>query len=175
MGRTWQCGTIQLDVNLPHRFGCYYIDSDGEKKEPIMLHRVVFGSVERFIGVITEHFGGAFPTWLAPVQVNILPVNGEAHGEYANKVADALKAKRIRVEIDDSNEKLGYRLRNSQVQKIPFTLVVGDGEVEKGTVTFRIYGSQKQITVPFEEFEKILQEAIDKKLRHEALREKFGA
>jgi threonyl-tRNA synthetase len=91
MGRTWQCGTIQLDVNLPHRFGCFYIDEKGEKKEPVMLHRVVFGSVERFIGIITENYGGAFPTWLAPVQCNVLPVNGEVHGDYAKEVQGLAK------------------------------------------------------------------------------------
>jgi threonyl-tRNA synthetase len=166
MGRIWQCGTIQLDVNLPHRFGCFYIDADGTKKEPVMLHRVVFGSIERFIGIITENYGGAFPTWLAPVQVNILPVNAEVQGDYAKAIYDRLFFDGIRVEEDASNEKLGYRLRNSQIRKIPFTLVVGDKEKEKMEVTYRLFGSEEQITVPFEEFVKILKKSIADKARY---------
>ncbi|MBQ4255168.1 MAG: threonine--tRNA ligase, partial [Bacilli bacterium] len=126
MGRTWQCGTIQLDVNLPHRFGCYYIDEKGEKSEPVMLHRVVFGSIERFIGILIEHFGGAFPTWLAPVQVRLLPVAPEVHGEYAKKLKEVFAKEGIRAEIDDDNEKLGYRLRKAQVEKVPYSLVLGE-------------------------------------------------
>ena len=137
MGRTWQCGTIQLDVNLPHRFGCTYIDENGEKVEPVMLHRVVFGSVERFLGILIENYGGAFPTWLAPTQVEILPVNTEVHGAYAKDVERVLKEAGVRVEVDDANEKLGYRLRNAQVNKVPFTLVLGDKEAESGTVAVR--------------------------------------
>jgi len=166
MGRTWQCGTIQLDVNLPHRFGCFYIDEKGEKVEPVMLHRVVFGSVERFIGVITENYGGAFPTWLAPVQCNVLPVNAEVHGEYAKEVQDTLKKADVRCSLDDSNEKLGYRLRNSQVQKIPFTLVVGDKEKENRSVTYRVFGDEKQVTIPLEEFVKLIRKSIDTKARY---------
>lgn len=166
MGRTWQCGTIQLDVNLPHRFGCFYIDEKGEKKEPVMLHRVVFGSVERFIGIITENYGGAFPTWIAPLQCNILPVNEEAHGAYAQEVASILSKADVRVKVDDSNEKLGYRLRNSQVQKVPFTLVVGDKEVENRSVTYRIYGDEKQVSIPLEDFVKRIRQSIDEKLRY---------
>jgi threonyl-tRNA synthetase len=166
MGRTWQCGTIQLDVNLPHRFGCSYIDENGERKEPVMLHRVVFGSVERFIGIITENYGGAFPTWLAPVQCNVLPVNPEFHEGYAREVEKALQAADVRVKVDDSNEKLGYRLRNSQVQKIPFTLVIGDKEKEGKTVTYRLYGQQKQVSVPLAEFVKIIRKSIEEKARY---------
>jgi threonyl-tRNA synthetase len=166
MGRTWQCGTIQLDVNLPHRFGCYYIDENGEKKEPVMLHRVVFGSVERFIGIITENYGGAFPTWLAPVQCNVLPVNPTFHGEYAKEVIKALSDADVRVSEDDSNEKLGYRLRNSQINKIPFTLVIGDKEKEDKTVTYRVFGDEKQITVKLEDFVKLIRKSIDTKARY---------
>jgi threonyl-tRNA synthetase len=166
MGRTWQCGTIQLDVNLPHRFGCYYIDENGEKKEPVMLHRVVFGSVERFIGIITENYGGAFPTWLAPVQCNVLPVNPTFHGEYAKEVMKALSDADVRVSEDDSNEKLGYRLRNSQINKIPFTLVIGDKEKEDKTVTYRVFGDEKQITVKLEDFVKLIRKSIDTKARY---------
>jgi threonyl-tRNA synthetase len=166
MGRTWQCGTIQLDVNLPHRFGCYYIDENGEKKEPYMLHRVVFGSVERFIGIITENYGGAFPTWLAPHQAVVLPVNNDVHAVYAKEVLNTLLKNDVRALEDDSNEKLGYRLRNSQVQKIPFTLVIGDKEVSSHSVTYRIYGSEKQVTVSLEEFVKIIRKSIDTKARY---------
>jgi threonyl-tRNA synthetase len=166
MGRTWQCGTIQLDVNLPHRFGCFYIDEKGEKKEPVMLHRVVFGSVERFIGIITENYGGAFPTWLAPVQANVLPVNAEVHGDYAKEVQSLLVKNDVRCNLDDSNEKLGYRLRNSQVQKIPFTLVVGDKEKENRTVTYRVFGDEKQVTVSLEDFVKLIRKSIDTKARY---------
>lgn len=165
MGRTWQCGTIQLDVNLPHRFGCFYIDENGEKKEPYLLHRVVFGSVERFIGIITENFGGAFPTWIAPVQVRILPVNDEVHGSYAQGMARLFEKEGIRAEIDNSNEKLGYRLRKSQVEKIPFTIVVGDKEKDEGLVTYRLYGKQEQITVTREDFLAHIKDVIAKKER----------
>ena len=165
MGRTWQCGTIQLDVNLPHRFGLSYVDENGEKVEPVMLHRVVFGSVERFIGVIIENYGGAFPTWLAPVQVAVLPVNDEAHGEYAQKVLKELKAIDVRAELSPATEKLGYRLRQSQVNKIPYTLVLGENEAKDNSVTYRVYGDPKQITVSLEEFKKLIRNAIDTKAR----------
>ncbi len=164
MGRTWQCGTIQLDVNLPHRFGCFYIDENGEKKEPYLLHRVVFGSVERFIGIITENYGGAFPTWLAPIQAEVLPV-APIHKEYANEIVKLLEENGIRTELDDSNEKLGYRMRNAQVNKIPYTLVIGDKEVSEGLVTYRIYGQKDQITVTKEEFVELILKAIETKAR----------
>ena len=165
MGRTWQCGTIQLDVNLPHRFELSYIDEKGEKVEPVMLHRVVFGSVERFIGVLIENYGGAFPTWLAPVQVKVLPVNGEAHGEYAKKILAMLLDNDIRAEVDESNEKLGYRLRNAVVAKVPYTLVLGDKEQEEGLVTYRVYGQKEQISVKAEEFLALIKERIATKAR----------
>jgi len=165
MGRTWQCGTIQLDVNLPHRFGLSYIDEKGEKVEPVMLHRVVFGSVERFIGVLIENYGGAFPTWLAPVQVKVLPVNESSHGDYAKEILAMLKKEGIRAELDDSNEKLGYRLRNAVVNKIPYTLVIGDKEKESGSVTYRVYGQQEQISVKAEEFLALIKERIESKSR----------
>ncbi len=165
MGRTWQCGTIQLDVNLPHRFGAYYIDEKGEKAEPVMLHRVVFGSVERFIGILIENYGGAFPTWLAPVQVRLLPVSPEAHGEYGKEVYDILMKEGIRVELDDANEKLGYRLRNAVVSKIPYSLVLGEKEKETRSVTYRIYGQKDQITVPLDEFIALIKKAIKEKAR----------
>ena len=166
MGRTWQCGTIQLDVNLPHRFGCTYIDENGEKVEPVMLHRVVFGSVERFLGILIENYGGAFPTWLAPTQVEILPVNTEVHGAYAKDVERVLKEAGVRVEVDDANEKLGYRLRNAQVNKVPFTLVLGDKEAETRSVTYRVYGQKEQVTVSLEEFKAKILDSIARKLRY---------
>lgn len=166
MGRTWQCGTIQLDVNLPHRFGCYYIDEKGEKVEPVMLHRVVFGSIERFIGILIENYGGAFPTWLSPVQVKVLPVNPAIQGEYADKVVDTLKKAGVRVELDSSNEKLGYRLRNAQVEKAPFTLVIGDKEVENNSVTYRVYGEKEQVSVPLAKFVELILDSIKNKKRY---------
>ena len=166
MGRTWQCGTIQLDVNLPHRFELGYIDEKGEKVEPVMLHRVVFGSIERFIGIIIENYGGAFPTWLAPVQAVVLPVNDEAHGEYARKVESFLKENGIRVEYMPATDKLGYRLRQAQVSKIPFTLVIGEKEMEEGSVTYRVYGDQKQISVSLEDFLALIKKSIETKARY---------
>jgi threonyl-tRNA synthetase len=166
MGRTWQCGTIQLDINLPHRFGCFYINEKGEHVEPVMLHRVVFGSIERFIGILIENYGGAFPTWLAPVQCSVLPVNVSAHGEYAKEVVKALEAAKVRVKLNDSDDKLGYRLRQSIVNKIPFTLVIGEKEKEDRSVTYRIYGQEKQVTVPLDEFVKIIRKSIDEKARY---------
>lgn len=160
MGRIWQCGTIQLDMNLPERFDCFYIDSDGEKKRPIMLHRACLGSIERFIGIIIEHYGGAFPTWLAPVQVNLLPVNNAFHLEYAKELYKLFRDNDIRVQLDDSNDKLGYRMRNSQVKKIPFTIVLGDHERDDKTVTYRRFGEQEQITVPVDEFLALIKEEI---------------
>ncbi len=165
MGRTWQCGTIQLDVNLPHRFGCFYIDENGEKVEPVMLHRVVFGSIERFIGILIENYGGAFPTWLAPVQVKLLPVNLANHLDYAKEVAAMLKEEGIRVEVDDSNEKLGYKIRNAQVEKVPYSVVIGDKEKENETLTYRIYGQKEQTTVSKEEFKQLLKNSIATKAR----------
>lgn len=160
LGRVWQCGTIQLDMNLPERFDLTYVDASGQKVRPVMLHRVIFGSIERFIGILIEHFAGAFPTWLAPVQVNILPVS-ENHVAYAKEVKAKLESLKIRCELDDSNEKLGYRLRNSQIKKIPYTLVIGDKEVESNSITYRIYSHQEQINVPYEEFVKLITQEID--------------
>ena len=136
IGRTWQCGTIQLDFQLPLRFDCEYIGADGEKHRPIMIHRVAFGSIERFIGILIEHFAGAFPTWLAPVQVKVLPIS-EKYMDYANKVMSDLKDAGIRTEIDDRAEKIGYKIREARLQKIPYMLVVGAKEEEEGKVSVR--------------------------------------
>ena len=160
MGRIWQCGTVQLDMNLPERFDCYYIDSDGEKKRPVMLHRACFGSIERFIGIITENYAGAFPTWLAPVQISLLPVNNNFHLEYAQKLYNTMKEHDLRVELDDSNDKLGYRMRNAQMRKIPYTIVLGDHERDDGTVTYRKYGQKDQITVKLNDFIALIDEEI---------------
>ena len=163
LGRVWQCGTIQLDMNLPERFDLTYIDKDGNKKRPVMLHRVIYGSIERFIGILIEHYAGAFPVWLAPVQVNIIPVSGEHHGEYAKEVLSVLTDNDIRVELDDRNEKLGYRMRESQTRKIPHTLIIGDKEKENKTVSYRLYGSEETITVSLEEFEELIKNDIKTK------------
>ena len=136
LGRTWQCGTIQLDMQLPERFELEYVGEDGLKHRPVMIHRVVLGSIERFIGVITEHFAGAFPLWLTPVQVKVLPVTDRAH-EYAKSITQKLTDANIRVEDDCRSEKLGYKIREAQMQKIPYMLVVGDRDMENGTVSVR--------------------------------------
>ena len=136
LGRTWQCGTIQLDSQLPERFNLEYTGEDGQKHRPVMIHRVVFGSIERFIGVITEHFAGAFPLWLTPVQVKVLPVTDRAH-EYAKGLTQKLVDAGIRAENDCRSEKLGYKIREAQMQKIPYMLVVGDRDMENGTVSVR--------------------------------------
>ena len=136
IGRTWQCGTIQLDFQLPLRFDLHYTGADGEKHRPIMIHRVAFGSIERFIGILIEHFAGAFPTWLAPVQVEVIPIS-DKHLDYANKVLDTLKAAGIRADIDTRAEKMGYKIREAQLQKIPYMLVVGGKEEENEAVSVR--------------------------------------
>ena len=165
MNRIWQCGTIQLDMNLPERFDCFYIDSNGEKQRPIMLHRACLGSVERFVGIIIEHFGGAFPTWLAPVQVALLPVNNAFHLEYSQKLYQEFKDAGMRVILDDGNDKLGYRMRNAQVKKIPYTIVIGDSERDNHTVTYRKFGQKEQVTVPVEEFIKLVNEEVKTRKR----------
>ena len=151
LGRTWQCGTIQLDMNLPERFQIEYVGEDGQKHRPIMIHRACFGSMERFIGILTEHYAGAFPTWMAPVQVKVLPIS-EKHVEYANQLAKQMRHDYVRVEVDDRNEKIGYKIRQAQMAKVPYMLVVGDKEVEEGTVNVRKHGGDELGSVPFEEF-----------------------
>ena len=151
LGRTWQCGTIQLDMNLPERFQIEYVGEDGQKYRPIMIHRACFGSMERFIGILTEHYAGAFPTWMAPVQVKILPIS-EKHVEYAKELAKQMHRDYVRVEVDDRSEKIGYKIRQAQMAKVPYMLVVGDKEVEEGTVNVRKHGGDELGSVPFEEF-----------------------
>ena len=165
MGRIWQCGTIQLDMNLPQRFDCTYINANGEKERPIMLHRAILGSFERFLGIIIEHFAGAFPLWIAPVQIRILPVNNSLHLEYSKQLKEKLASLGYRVELDDSQEKLGYRMRNAQINKIPYTLVIGDKEVNDQSLTYRRYGNEKQINIKVDEFIKL----IDKEVKNKEL------
>ena len=136
LGRTWQCGTIQLDFQLPERFELEYTGADGERHRPVMIHRVVFGSIERFIGILIEHFAGAFPLWLAPEQVKIIPVS-DKQLDYAKDLLSKLEAAHIRSSIDDRSEKMGYKIRQAQLEKIPYMLVVGDKEMDDGTVSVR--------------------------------------
>lgn len=164
LGRVWQCGTIQLDMNLPERFNLTYVSNDGSKKRPIMLHRVIFGSIERFIGIITEHFAGNFPTWLAPVQVSIIPVKNEYHLEYAEQIKEELLNYGIRLELDSRDEKLSYRMREAQTKKIPYILVLGDKERDDHLISYRLHGEQKTTTVSKDEFISMLVEEINKKV-----------
>ena len=164
LGRTWQCGTIQLDMQMPERFELEYVGEDGEKHRPIMIHRALLGSIERFIGVITEHFAGAFPTWLNPVQVKLLPVTDRA-AEYARDVAAKLDAQGFRVEVDGRNEKIGKKIREAQLEKIPYMLVVGDRDMEAGTVSVRHRSEGDLGAMSLEAFSAMLRQAVDSKER----------
>ena len=159
LGRTWQCGTIQLDYQLPGRFGLEYTGSDGEKHCPVMIHRVVFGSVERFIGVIIEHFGGKFPTWLAPVQVKVLPIT-DRNNEYCDGIIAALKAAGVRCECDKRQEKTGFKIREAQLMKTPYMLVIGDKEQEDGTVSIRRRDCVQNEVMKMEDFVAMVSEEI---------------
>jgi threonyl-tRNA synthetase len=164
LGRTWQCGTIQLDFQMPEKFDLNYIGEDGQKHRPAMIHRVVFGSLERFIGILTEHYAGAFPVWLAPVQVRVLPIT-DRHAGYAQKVVDRLDEKGIRVELDARNEKVSYKIREAQAQKIPYMLVVGDKEAEQEAVAVRHRSRGDLGPLPLKEFEEqILKEIREKEI-----------
>lgn len=162
IGRTWQCGTIQLDFQMPERFDLTYVGQDGEKHRPVMIHRVVFGSIERFIAILTEHFAGAFPLWLAPVQVELIPIS-ENQSEYAHNVCDKLVAMGIRAEVDDRNEKMGYRIREAQLQKIPYMLVLGEKEKEAGSVAVRNRKHGDLGVMSFDELANKLQQEIAEK------------
>ena len=159
IGRTWQCGTIQLDMQLPEKFDLTYVGEDGQKHRPVMIHRVVYGSIERFIGILIENYAGAFPTWLAPVQVKILPIT-DRHMDYAFELKKKMFDLGLRVEVDDRNEKVGYKLREAQVKKIPYMLVVGDQEMENGTVNMRKHGEKDTATMPVDEFIAYIQKNI---------------
>ena len=163
LGRVWQCGTIQLDMNLPERFDLIYIDSDGSKKRPVMLHRVIFGSIERFIGILIEHYAGAFPLWLSPNQVNIIPVNNLIHMDYAKKIMQELDDNEIRVTLDESDEKFGYKMRQSVMSKVPYTLILGDNEMNEGTISYRHRGSTETKNMKLDEFISMLKEEIKTK------------
>lgn len=164
LGRTWQCGTIQLDFQLPERFELEYVGSDGEKHRPIMIHRVVFGSIERFIGILTEHFAGAYPVWLAPVQVKLLPI-ADRHLDYLYDVKKALEAKGIRCEIDDRSEKIGFKIRSAQLEKVPYMLLAGDKDIENGTISVRSRKNGDEGAVTMDEFlARILEEVETKAL-----------
>lgn len=163
LGRTWQCGTIQLDFQMPLNFGLEYIDEKGEKQRPIMIHRVCFGSIERFIGILTEHFAGKFPVWLAPTQAKVLLVS-EKYAEYGNKVYDALRQAKVRCELDDRNEKVGYMIREAQVvDRVPYMVVIGQKEAEEGTVSVRSRDTSQTQTMSLEAFTaKIIKEINDR-------------
>ena len=165
LGRTWQCGTIQLDMQLPERFELEYTGADGEKHRPVMIHRVVFGSIERFIGVITEHYAGAFPVWLSPVQVKVMPITDRT-ADYAKEVAAKLEAMGVRVETDLRNEKIGYKIREAQMQKIPYMLVVGDREAEAGAVAVRTRAGVDMGAMPFEDFAAKIGEEIKNRVNN---------
>ncbi len=160
MNRIWQCGTVQLDMQLPGRFDCTYIAEDGTKKTPIMIHRACFGSLERFIGIITENYAGLFPVWLNPVQCKIIPVNMTYHKEYCDKLVSIFSDEGIRFETDYRDEKLGYKIREAQTQKIPYSLVIGDNEVSNNLVTYRRHGSQEQVTVSIDEFVNLIKDDV---------------
>jgi threonyl-tRNA synthetase len=159
IGRLWQLSTIQFDFNLPERFGLEYVAEDGSRKQPVMVHRALYGSVERFFGVLIEHYAGAFPVWLSPVQAVMIPIS-ERHAEYANKVADQLKAVGVRVEVDARNEKMNAKIREHALQKVPFLLVVGDKEVEVGKVNVRTRGKEKTEDMPVADFVKKIEKLI---------------
>jgi len=160
IGRTWQCGTIQLDFQMPERFELEYTGADGAKHRPIMIHTVAYGSIERFIGILTEHFAGAFPLWLAPVHVMVLPITDRCR-DYADQVASQLSAQGFRVETDYRSEKIGYKIREAQMQKIPYMLVLGDKEAENGTVTVRKRAGGDQGAVNLEDFIAAIKSEID--------------
>ncbi|MCD8051154.1 MAG: threonine--tRNA ligase [Clostridiales bacterium] len=162
LGRTWQCGTIQLDMQLPERFELEYTGADGEKHRPVMIHRVVLGSIERFIGIITEHFAGAFPTWLSPVQVKVLPVTDRA-SDYADQVAAKLDKSGYRVEVDHRSEKLGYKIRQARNERVPYMLIVGDKDVENQTVSPRHRTDGDLGAMSYDEFAALLKEVVDSK------------
>ena len=159
LGRTWQCGTIQLDFQMPERFELEYTGEDGQKHRPVMIHRALLGSIERFIGVITEHFAGAFPAWLSPVQVKVLPITDRAAG-YAKELQEALDARGFRVEVDGRNEKVGKKIREATMEKVPYMLVVGDRDMENGTVSVRHRSGEDLGAMSLEDFIKLLDHEV---------------
>ena len=163
VGNEYTLSTCQLDFCLPAKFDLKYVDKDGEKKTPVVLHRAILGSLDRFMAYILEETKGALPTWLAPTQVKVIPVNPELHSEYGEEITKLLEANNIRVELDDRNEKLGYRLREAQTEKVPYTLILGDQEKENSTISYRLFGQKDTTTVSKEEFVNLIKEEIDTK------------
>ena len=159
IGRTWQCGTIQLDMLLPEKFNLTYTGEDGQKHRPVMIHRVVYGSIERFIGILIENYAGAFPAWLAPEQVRVMPIT-DKYNEYAKAIVDKMESQKIRAHLDDRNEKIGYKIREAQMKKVPYMLIVGEKEVESGTVSVRSRDNGEQGAMPVDEFIAKLQDEI---------------
>jgi threonyl-tRNA synthetase len=159
IGRLWQLSTIQFDFSLPERFALEYVGEDGQRHQPLMVHRALYGSIERFFGVLIEHYAGAFPAWLSPVQVAIIPIS-ERHAEYAKKIGDTLQADNVRVAVDQRNEKMNAKIREHALQKVPFLLVVGDKEAEAHSVNVRTRGKEQTATVPFTEFQARLRKLI---------------
>jgi threonyl-tRNA synthetase len=162
IGRLWQLSTVQFDFNLPQRFGLEYVAEDGSRKQPVMVHRALYGSVERFFGVLIEHYAGAFPVWLSPVQVVMIPIS-ERHAEYASKIASQLKDAGVRVEVDARNEKMNAKIREHAIQKVPFLLVVGDKEAQAGTVNVRTRGKEKTEDMAATEFVEKIRTLITEK------------
>jgi threonyl-tRNA synthetase len=162
LGRTWQCGTIQLDFQMPEKFDLSYIGPDGQKHRPAMIHRVVYGSMERFLALLIEHYGGAFPLWLAPVQAVVIPIT-DRQRTYALEIKDMLRNGKVRVEMDDRNEKVGYKIREAQVQKIPYMLVIGDKEVAARSVAVRHREHGDLGTIPLDSFVAKIKEEINEK------------
>ena len=161
IGRTWQCGTIQLDFQMPLNFDLEYVDEKGEKQRPIMIHRVCFGSIERFIGILTEHFAGKFPVWLAPLQVKILPIT-DKQLSYANELYAKMKEAGVRVLVDDRNEKIGYKIREAQLEKVPYMLVIGDKEMEAGQVAVRRRDGEQSVVLAEEFIATVCKDIEDK-------------
>ncbi len=164
LGRSWQCATIQLDLNLPERFDLNYIDKDGSKKRPVMVHRVIYGAMERFMGILIEHFAGKFPLWLSPVQINIIPVNNNYHLEYANVLKNKFLDNNIRVILDAREEKLGYKMREAQIKKIPYNIIIGDKERDSGQISYRTFGSEETKIMDINEFIVMIEKEIEFKI-----------
>jgi len=143
LGRSHQCGTIQLDFQMPEKFDLNYINEANEKERPVVIHRAIYGSIDRFLGILLEHYGGNLPLWLAPNQVNIIPVNNNIHLNHVSQIKKQLKSKGIRVSVDKSEEKMGYKIRNAQIKKVPYTIVIGDDEVSNNTLSVRKYGENE--------------------------------
>ena len=162
IGRTWQCGTIQLDMQLPERFELEYTGEDGEKHRPVMIHRVVFGSIERFIGILIEHFAGAFPAWLSPVQVKVLPISDRFYDK-AEEIKNNLEKQGIRAEADSRSEKIGYKIREAQLEKVNYMLIIGEKEIESSTVSVRSRSKGDLGAMSEEEFTAMLKNEIDTK------------